>query len=156
MIEDTTDLNHFAYLTNSFDIQEPETYKKTMASDQVKKWAEALQQEMQSLMDHQIWELIPKQNVEPDTCPLKGKWVYKLKQRVNNQITWFKARWVVKDYFQQAVVDFDQIFVTVIKLIVFWALFAIAAFYNLNIKQIDIKTAFFYGIIDQPLYIKIP
>ena len=91
-IEDTTDLGHFAYSTNSFDIQELETYKKAVASDQAEEWAEAMQQEIQSLIDHQTWELIPKQNVQLGHRPLKEKWVYKIKQGVNNQITRFKAR----------------------------------------------------------------
>ena len=38
----------------------------------------------------------------------------------------------------------------------FRALFAIVTSYNLDIEQIDIKTAFFYGIIAQLLYIEIP
>ena len=111
---------------------------------------------MQSLIDHQTWELIPKQNVEPGHRPLKGKWVYKIKRGVDNQITRFKARWVVKGYLQQVEVDFDQTFVTVVKPMAFRALFAIAAFYDLDIEQMDVKTAFLHGIIDQLLYIEVP
>ena len=54
-IEDTIDLDHFAYTTSNFDIKEPETYEKAMASDQAEEWPEAMQQEMQSLIDHQTW-----------------------------------------------------------------------------------------------------
>ena len=39
---------------------------------------------------------------------------------------------------------------------VFQALFAIAAFYDLDIEQIDVKTAFLHGIIDQLLYMEVP
>ena len=42
-----------------------------------------------------------------------------------------------------------------IKLIAFWALFAITVFYNLDIKQVDVKIVFFYDIIDQVLYIEV-
>ena len=38
----------------------------------------------------------------------------------------------------------------------FRAFFAIAAFYDLDIEQIDVKTAFLYGIIDQLLYVEVP
>lgn len=47
-------------------------------------------------------------------------------------------------------------FATVVKPIVFHALFAIAAYHNLDINQMDIKTAFFYSLIDQLIYVKIP
>ncbi len=50
--EDSTNISHFAYLTNNFDIKEPETYEKAMASDQAEKWAEAMKQEMDSLIQH--------------------------------------------------------------------------------------------------------
>lgn len=40
----------------------------------------------------------------------------------------------------------------VVKLMAFRALFAIAIVYNLDIEQIDVKTAFLHGIIDQVLY----
>lgn len=38
----------------------------------------------------------------------------------------------------------------------FRALFAIAAFYDLDIEQMDVKIAFFHGIIDQLFYVKVP
>lgn len=49
----------------------------------------------------------------------------------------------MKGYFQQFEVDFGQIFTAIVKPIVFHILFAIAAFYNLNIYQIDVKIAFY-------------
>lgn len=42
-MEDAIDLGHFANITNSLDIKEPETYEKAMASDQAEKWAEKMQ-----------------------------------------------------------------------------------------------------------------
>lgn len=38
----------------------------------------------------------------------------------------------------------------------FWVFFAIAAFYDLDINQIDVKTAFFYKDINQLLYVELP
>ena len=144
----STDTSQFAYLTNNFDLKEPETYEKAMASDQAEEWAEAMKQEMDSLIQHRTWDLIPISDVKPGHRPLKGKWVYRIKRGVDNQITRFKARWVVKGYLQQVGIDFDQIFVAVVKPMAFRVLFAIVAFYDLDIEQIDIKTAFLHGIVD--------
>ena len=44
--ENTRDLDHYAYITNNFDIKEPETYKKAMASEQAEEWAEAMNEEI--------------------------------------------------------------------------------------------------------------
>lgn len=78
-----------------------------------------MQKKMKSLIDYQTWELIRKEKVEPEHCPFKEKWVYHIKRRVDNQITQFKVRWVVKDYLQPVRLDFDQIFAAIIKLMIF-------------------------------------
>lgn len=76
-----------------------------MASEHAEKWAKAMKEEMQLLIKHETWDLIPKNDIIPGHRPLKGKWVYRIKQGVDNQILRFKARWVVKGYLQQAGVD---------------------------------------------------
>lgn len=63
---------------------------------------------------------------------------------------------MVKRYLQQFRVDFDQTFITVVKLIAFKVLFAIAAFLDLDIDQLDVKTVFLYDLIDQLVYVEIP
>lgn len=55
---------------------------------------------------------------------------------------------MIKEYLQSAILNFDQTFVVIVKLIAFKALFIIKAFYYLDIKQINIKTIFWYDIMD--------
>ena len=52
--------------------------------------------------------------------------------------------------------DFDQTFAAVVKPMAFRILFAIATFLDLDIDQMDVKTAFLYGLIDQLMYVEIP
>ncbi len=80
--------------------------------------------------------------MEPGHRPLSGKSVFKIKRDVNGAIARFKARWVVKGYLQQFGIDFDQTFAAVVKPMAFRVLFAIAAYYDLDIDQMDVKTAF--------------
>lgn len=80
----------------------------------------------------------------------------KIKCDINGNIAYFKARWVVKGYLQQFRVDFDQIFAVIVKPMAFRVFFLITAFFNLDINQMDIKTAFLYSFIDQLVYVKIP
>lgn len=51
--------------------------------------------------------------------------------------------------------DFDQTFAVVVKPMIFHIFFTIAVYYDLDIDQMDIKTAFLYGLIDQLIYVKI-
>lgn len=90
--KDAVNLDHYVYTTNNFDIQEPITYKKAMASEPAKKWAKTMREKMQSLIKHETWDLIPKNDIIPEHCLLKKKWVYGIKQGVDNHILRFKAR----------------------------------------------------------------
>ena len=87
---------------------------------------------------------------------LGEKWIYKVKHDVDGKVARFKARWVVKGYLQQFGVDFDQTFAAVVKPMAFRVLFAIPAFLDLDIDQMDVKTAFLYRLIDQLVYVEIP
>lgn len=63
---------------------------------------------------------------------------------------------MAKGYLQQFGLDFDETFAAVVKPMAFRVLFAIAASYDLDIDQMDVKTAFLYGLIDQLIYVEIP
>lgn len=63
---------------------------------------------------------------------------------------------MVKSYLYQFSINFDQTIIAIIKLMAFRVLFVIVTFYDLDIDQIDIKTTFVYGLINQLIYIEIP
>ena len=93
-------------------------------------------------------ELVNFTSLKPPYKPLTGKWVFKVKKGKDGQVLHYKARWVVKGYLQQYSVNYDQTFAVVVKPMAFRALFTIAAYYDLKIKQIDVKTAFLYRLIN--------
>lgn len=148
------DQSHFACVSQ-FDVEEPETYAKAMQGPNAPQWAQAMTEELDQLHKNNTWKLVHKDEIEPGHCPLGGKWVYKVKRDVNGNIARFKARWVVKKYLQQFGIDFDQTFAAVVKPMAFRVLFAIAAFYDLDIDQMDVKKAFLYGLIDQLIYVEV-
>ena len=74
---------------------------------------------------------------------------------MDDKVARFKARWVVKGYLQLFRVNFNKTFAAVVKPMAFRVLFIVAAFFNLNIKQMDVKTAFLYDLINQLVYVDI-
>ncbi len=115
-----------------------------------------MEEELNQLHKNETWVLIPASEMKAGHQALGGKWVYKIKRDVDGNVTRFKARWVVKGYLQQFGVDFDQTFAAVVKPMAFRVLFAIAAYFDLDIDQMDVKTAFLYRLIDQLVYVDIP
>ncbi len=69
-----------------------------------------------------------------DQHVLKGHWVYKVKCDAHGQVSHYKAHWVVKGYEQQFDIDYDQIFVSVVKLQMYKTLFVLAAHYDLEVN----------------------
>lgn len=115
-----------------------------------------MEEKLDQLHKNETWTLVHRHEMEKSHRTLGEKWVYKVKRDVDGNVARFKARWVVKGYLQQFGVDFDQTFAAVVKPMAFRVLFAITAFLNLDIDQLDVKIAFLYGLIDQLVYVEIP
>ena len=114
-----------------------------------------IEEKLDQLPKNKTWVLVLTSKIKAGYQSLGEKWVYKVKRDVDGNLAHFKARWVVKGYLQQFGVDFDQIFTTVVKPMAFRILYAVTAYFDLDIDQIDIKTVFLYGLINQLVHINI-
>jgi hypothetical protein len=74
----------------------------------------------------------------------------------DGNITRFKARWVVRGFEQQYGVDFTETFASVVRQKTYRVLFALAAVHDWEIEQMDVKTAFLYGDINEEVYVELP
>ncbi len=84
-----------------------------------------------SLKNNNTWDIV---NVSSDQHVLKECWVYKVKCDTYDQVSRYKAHWVVKDYEQQFNIDYDQTFASVVKLQMYKTLFTLAAHYDLEVN----------------------
>jgi len=121
------------------------TYKQTVKSPLCDKWKTAIKNEIQLLKNNNTWNIV---NVLSDQHVLKECWVYKVKCDTHDQVSHYKAHWVVKDYKQQFNIDYDQTFVSVVKLQMYKTLFVLVTHYDLKVNQMNITTAFLYDFID--------
>ena len=100
-----------------------------------------------------VWELAdPPEGVKPIEC----KWIYKRKRGVDGKMETFKARSVAKGYTQRERVDFEETFSPVAKLKSIRILLSIAAYYDYDIWQMDVKTAFLNGYLEESIYMMQP
>lgn len=77
-------------------------------------------------------------------------------RHTHGEIVRYKCRWVMRGFTQEEGVDYDETFASVVKPMSYKALLAIAAALDLEIEQMDVKTAFLYGNIDHEIYIEQP
>ncbi len=66
-----------------------------------------MQTEMESLLDHDVWDLVPL----PEGCKAIGsKWVFKLKTNADGSVESFKAQLVTQGYTQREGLDYVETF----------------------------------------------
>ncbi|KAL6191957.1 hypothetical protein ACLB2K_038346 [Fragaria x ananassa] len=150
--QDDGDNPYFKYILLTGD-GEPECFEeaKTQADDD--KWILAMKSEMESLLKNGTYELV---ELLKGRKALKNKWVFKLKRDENEQLTKFKARLVVKGFGQKEGVYFDEIFSPVVKMTSIRVILGIAASMDLEVEQLDVKTAFLHGDLEDEIYMEQP
>ena len=132
---------------------EPETYEEALTDDHKGEWLEAMQEEMQSLHENQTYELV---ELPKGKRALRNKWVYRLKTEENSSRPRFKARLVVKGFNQKKGIDFEEIFSPVVKMTSIRVVLGLAASLKLEIEQLDVKTAFLHGDLEEEIYMEHP
>ena len=116
------------------------------------KWEQAMDDEMSSLERNNTWVLT---ELPTGKRALLNKWVFKIKVEPDGRRR-FKARLVVKGYSQRKGIDYAEIFSPVVKLTTIRILLSIVASENLHLEQMDVKTAFLHGDLDEEIYMQQP
>uniref|UniRef100_A0A2N9HJ76 Integrase catalytic domain-containing protein n=1 Tax=Fagus sylvatica TaxID=28930 RepID=A0A2N9HJ76_FAGSY len=145
------DLVSYALLTSSED---PSTFQEAIESSEKDKWMEAMVEENESLSKNKTWELteLPK-----GKKPIGCKWVFKKKEAVSEKEgERFKARLVAKGYSQRHGIDYDEVFSPVVRHTSIRAVLALVADQDLELEQLDVKTAFLHGNLEEEIFMEQP
>ncbi|GKD95085.1 retrotransposon protein, putative, ty1-copia subclass [Tanacetum coccineum] len=131
------------------DLNEPPNYKATLSDPEFDKWLKAMNTEMQSMKDNQVWVLV---DLPPNGRTVESKWLFKKKTYMDGNVHTFKARLIAKGYTQTYGVDYRETLSPVADIRAIRILLAITAFYDYEIWQIDVKTAFLNGYLSEDVY----
>ncbi|WRX29350.1 Reverse transcriptase [Theobroma cacao] len=108
---------------------------------------------MDAMDTNQVWTSVdPLEGIKPIGC----KWVFKRKTDVDGKVQTFKTRLVAKGYKQRQGIDFEETFSPVAMLKSIRILLAIAAYHDYEIWQMDVKTAFLNGNLQEEVYMTQP
>jgi hypothetical protein len=124
-----------------------------MEDEHKKEWMRAMQEEMDSLHKNHTYELV---KLPKGKKTLKNKWVYRIKQEEHTPHPRYKARLVVKGFNQRKGVDYDEIFSPVVRMTSIRVILGLAASLNLEIEQMDVKTTFLHGDLEEEIYMEQP
>jgi hypothetical protein len=109
--------------------------------------------EIRSIHDNQVWTLV---DIPSDRKAIENKWIFKKKTDADGNVTVYKAQLVAKCFRQIQGVGYDETFSPIAMLKSIQILLAIDAYFDYEIWQVDIKTAFLNGNIEEELCIVQP
>ena len=87
--------------------QEPYTLEEVLATPEKDHWFKAMEKEMRSLQEYQVWDLV---ELPKGRKPIWSKWVFKIKTNEDGNIERYKARLVAQGYTQKFGTDYDETF----------------------------------------------
>ncbi|RDX85713.1 hypothetical protein CR513_33058, partial [Mucuna pruriens] len=109
--------------------------------------------EIQDIQRNDTWELIDP----PPNCKIVSvKWIFKTKLKETEEIDKFKARLVAKGYTQEEGINYKEIFSPVARLETIRTIVTLTTTKRWSIYQLDIKSAFLHGKINEDVYLEQP
>ena len=112
-----------------------------------------MKDEIKSMKQNKVWDLVEL----PNGCKRVGcKWVFKTKYDSNGNIERYKARLVAKGYTQKDGIDYKETFSPVSKKDSLRIIMALVAHYDLELHQVDVKTAFLNGNLEEEVFMDQP
>lgn len=117
------------------------------------KWREAMNEEIRAIERNGTWELteLPK----GAKC-IGVKWIYKTKLNEVGEVSKYKARLVAKGYSQEHGIDYTEVYAPVARMDTIRTIIATAARKAWDIYQLDVKSAFLHGVLEEVVYIQQP
>lgn len=138
---------NFVMFTASAD---PTTFEEAERSS---KWREAMKMEIKAIEENETWELMTL----PEGAKKIGvKWVFKTKLNENGEVDKFKARLVAKGYSQKQGIDYSEVFAPVARWDTIRVILALAAQKGWCVYQLDVKSAFLHGELNEDVFIDQP
>ena len=140
-------------IVEDLESREPSCYKEAISSKNAVYWISAMNGELNSLQ-HNTWTLVK----QPSGKKIVGcKWIFKKKFDASSSgHLRYKARLVAKGYSQVQSVDFNEVFSPVVKHTSIRVLLSLVATKDLELEQLDVKTAFLHGNLEEQIYMKQP
>ena len=132
---------------------EPRNVKEALNGEHKTEWKEAMQNEIDSLKKHQVWDLV---ELPPGRKAIGSKWIFKLKTDADGKIERYKARLVAQGFNQRYGIDYEETFSPVVRFESVRTVLALAAKLGFKLHQMDIKTAFLNGELEEEIFMRQP
>ena len=136
------------------DDPEPQNMNECRQINDWPKWKEAMQAELHSLIKRDVFGHVVQ--TPASIKPVGNKWVFVQKRNENNDIIRYKSRLVAQGFSQRPDIDYEETYSPVMDAITFRFLISLVVSEKLDMRLMDVITAYLYGFIDSDIHMKIP
>jgi hypothetical protein len=140
----------YAALMSDIIESEPTCFKEAITRQE---WKDSMMEEYTSIMKNDVWEIVPRPK---NKSIVSSKWIYRIKHATDGNIDKYKARFVAQGFSQKEGVDYDETFSLVARYTSIRAIMSIATHMGWRIHQMDVKTSFLNGKIEEEVYLEQP
>ncbi|RVW31096.1 Retrovirus-related Pol polyprotein from transposon TNT 1-94 [Vitis vinifera] len=133
--------------------KDPVSFSQAIGCSDSDKWIDAMNDELKSMDQNKVWELVElPEGYKTVSC----KWVFKTKRDSKGNIERHKARLVAKGFTQKGGIDYKETFFPVSKKESLRIIMALVAHFDLELHQMNVKTAFLNGSLEEKVYMDQP
>jgi hypothetical protein len=129
---------------------EPTSYEEVVKK---KEWNDAMGEEYQSIIKNDVLDVVPRPK---EKTIVSSKWIYKTKHSVDGSIEKYKAIFVALGFSQKEGLDYEETFAPVARYTSIRAILALAIVKKWKVHQMDVKTNFLNGVIEEEVYVEQP
>ncbi|GKB64389.1 putative ribonuclease H-like domain-containing protein [Tanacetum coccineum] len=127
--------------------------KKISEALEDESWVDAMQEELLQFKIQKVWILV---DLPYGKKAIGTKWVYRNKKDERGVVVRNKARLVAQGHRQEEGIDYDEVFAPVARIEAIRIFLAFASYMGFIVYQMDVKSAFLYGKIDEEVYVSQP
>ena len=118
-----------------------------------KEWKDSMIEEYQSIMKNDVWDVVPRPKGK---SVVTSKWIYKIKHAADGRIEKYKARFVARGFSRKEGIDYEETFAPVARYTSIRLVLALDAVMKSKIHQMDVKTTFLNGAVEEEVYVDQP
>ncbi len=136
--------------------EEPKSTKEALESDQSAEWHAAIQEELKSIQDMGVYDLVPRSTVPKGRKVMRGKFVFRTKRDALGNVSRYKARYVLRGFEMIYGKDYTKTTSPTARAESLRVLFHLAGALDYELTQLDVKTAYLYGDLDETTWMEQP
>ena len=129
--------------------EDSKMFKEAFENENSDKWLDAMNDELESMATNEVCDIV---ELLKGSKAVGCKWIFKTKMDSKGKVERFKARLVTKGFTQREYIKYLETYSPVPKNDSFRIVMAIIAHFNLELHQMDVKTTFLNGDLEEEVY----